>query len=311
MVGCNSKESINSEETLGSIKELTEFLPDEKASWTYKGTGTYYHQMTLEDIIASDQSFNYKIKAEILSDEKNSKYSDYLTEIRYILSKRGWRQELKASKLLDSKYKDMFLIKFPIEANNVWYEKVLDFENQQHVIKAEIQAIDFENNQKTITVKYAEENSDYYEVRKFNQGKGVIEFKQNIKINQENTLLGYSLESFNSNDDSLKTEIKRYLVNYNTAWQNYYNKEDLDILEFIKEGSILKSSILTFDKAEESRITFIGLSVEFVQLEDGQYKVSVEESFSVEKNNEDSIQRSTRIYTLTREDKGFKILKIE
>jgi len=311
MIGCNNEKQISSEETFGSIKELTEFLPDERAIWTYKGTGNYYHQMVLEDIISSNQSINYKIKAEILSDQNNSDYDDYLTEIRYILSKRGWQQELKKSKLLDSKYKDMYLIKFPIEENNTWREKVLDFENKQRMITAEILAIDYEEDQKMITVKYSEENSDYYEIRKIKEKKGIVEFKQNVMINQERILLEYSLESFNNNEDSLKSEIKGFLVGYNNAWEDYYNNKELEILDYIQKDSVFESSILRFEKNDETEISFIDLSVESIQLDKSQYKVEVDESFNVKKNSRDSIQRNSRIYILISTDNGFRIIKIE
>lgn len=311
IIGCNNENDIKTKERLGNIKELTALLPDEKATWTYKGTGNYYHEMILEDIITSDQSIYYKLKGEILSDKTNSYYDDYLTEVRYVISRKGWQQELKQSKLLDSKYKGMYLVKFPIEENNAWEEKVLDFDNRQRVITGKIEAIDYTEDHKVITVKYSEKNSDYYEIRKIMTKKGIVEFKKYTKVNEAYHTLGYSLESFFYNDNSIESEIKAFLVDYNKAWANYYNNEDTKILDFIEEGSFLRSSILTFDKNEKTEITFLDLSVETIETNERQYKIKVEETFIIKNNGEESIQKNTQKYTLTKENNDFVILKIQ
>jgi hypothetical protein len=311
ITGCNKENDIKRKETLGNIKALTAFLPDEKATWTFKGTGNYYHEMTLEDIITSDQSVYYKIKAEILSDNSNSNYEDYLTEVRYIISRKGWQQEIKQSKLLDSKYKGMYLLKFPIEENSTWEEKVLDFNNRQRTIIGKIESIDYIEDKKIITVKYSEKNSDYYEIRKIMAKKGIVEFKKNTKMNEAYHLLSYSLEEFNSNDDSIKSQLKVFLDNYNKAWAKYYNNGDLKILDFIERDSVLESNILSFNKNQDAEITFIDLSVQSIDSHERQYKITVEETFIIKKNGEESIQKNIQKYTLIEAGNDFVILKIE
>gem|GEM_PF-6018954 len=311
MVGCNVQNQSQSKETLGVITDLIFFLPDEEATWVYKGTGVYHHEMTIEDIIFSDQSIDYKIKGEILSDNKNSNYDDYLTEIRYIISRKGWRQEIKQSKLLDSKYKGIYILKFPIEVNNTWQETVLDFDGKQQSIIGQIEAIDFINNAKVITVKYNEKNSDYYEIRKITEGKGIIEFEQNIKMNAYDHTLGYSLENFYNSEESIKSKVKTFLISYNNAWEKYYNNNDLEILDYVDKSSEIFSSVTSFIKKDDTKIVFLDLSVASIKVEENLFEIVVDESFSIRKNGGEFIQSNKRKYTLMKRDESFKILKIE
>lgn len=311
IVSCNTQDQVKPQETLGNINEITALLPTINTTWIYKGTGVYYHEMILEDIISSDQSVYYKIKGEILSDEKNSNYNDYLTEIRYIVSQKGWQQELQQSKLLDSKYKGMYLLKFPIEEDNIWEEKVLDFDDNRKTITGKIESIDIIEGEKIITVSHSEKNSDYYELRKIKEGIGVVEFEKNIKINEEDHILGYSLDDFYSNDGSIKFQIKTFLTDYNKAWENYYNNQEPDIFDFIDKNSALASNISEFKKTDNTKIVFLGLVVKSVLKERNQYHVEVDESFRVIRGEEEYIQRNERKYILIEEDENYKILKVE
>lgn len=311
VISCNTQKPIMAKETLGNINEISDFLPNENTTWVYDGTGVYYHEMTLEDIISSDQSVYYKIKGEILSDEKNSNHSDYLTDIRYIISRKGWRQELQESKLLDSKYKSMYLLKFPIKENNKWQEKVLDFDNNKKTIIGAIESIEFIEGEKMITVRYTEKNSDYYEVRKIKEGKGVIEFEKKLKINNEDHILGYSLKDFYNNDESIEYEIKTFLMSYNKAWQNYYNNQESKIFDFIDNQSTLVSEIKAFKKTDNTEIVFVELVLKSVSKDQNQYQVEVNESFSITKDEEHYIQSSVRNYTLVKENKDYKIIKVD
>lgn len=310
-VGCNNIDQFKTRNNHGSIKDITAFLPDESGTWTYKGTGSYYHEMVLEDIVTSNQSIYYKFKVEILSDKKNSNFDDYLTEIRYIASRKGLQQELQKSKFLDSKYKGMYLLKFPIEKNNEWQEKVLDFDNNEKKITGKIESIDVIDSEKIITVSYSEKNSDYYEIRKIVQGKGIVEFQKNININEEDHVLGYSLEDIYYDDGSMKSDIKKFLESYNKAWENYYNYKIKEIFNFIDKNSPLTSNISSFRKTDNTKITFLELIVKSVLVDGNQYQIEVNESFSVKKNGKQYIQSEKRIYTLIRKEENFKIIKIE
>lgn len=310
-VGCTTQEQTKTKDTFGKISELTIFLPSENATWIYTGTGVYYHEMTLNDIIYSDQFIYYKINGEILSDEKSSNYNDYISEIRYVVSRKGWQQELQQSKLIDSKYKGMFLLKFPIEENNVWQEKVLDFDNNKKTVTGKIQSIDLIDGKKVITVKYSEKNSDYYEIRKMMQGKGVVEFEKKIVMNDEEHILRYSLNDFYTNEESLDYEIKTFLKAYNNAWQNYYNNHDSEIFDFIDNESTLVSEIKAFEKNDNLEIDFIELELKSVLVNDNRYQVEVNESFNIIKDEEEYIQSSIKKYTLVKENMSYKIIKVE
>ena len=311
LVGCNNIELFKTRNELGSIKDITAFLSDERGTRTYKGTGNYYHEMVLEDIVTSNQSIYYKFKVEVLSDKNNSNFGDYSTEIRYIASRKGLQQELRESKFLDSKYKGMYLLKFPIEKNNEWQEKVLDFDNNEKTITGKIESIDVINDEKIIKVRYSEKNSDYYEIRKIIEGKGIVEFQKNMKINEEDHILKYSLEDIYYDDGPMKSEIKIFLESYNKAWENYYNDKKQGIFSFIDKNSALSSNISSFRKIDNTRITFLELIVKSVLVDGNQYEIEVNESFSVKKNREQYIQSEKRSYTLIRKDENFKIIKIE
>lgn len=205
----------------------------------------------------------------------------------------------------------MYLIKFPIEVGNTWRETVLDFDGNKKIITAEIQAIDFVDSDKVITVKYNETNSDYYEKRKIMQGKGIIAFEQSVKMNQESHILEYSLEDFHYRDRLLKSSIKSFLESYNNAWEDYYNNDISDILVYIDENSDLISSISSFEKTDNAEIIFLDLSLKSIVVDDNKYEIIVDESFRIKRNGEQYIQNNEIKYTLIKRGENFKIVEIE
>jgi len=310
-VGCHQVLEFESEVSNGDVKELIFYLPEKEGTWIYEGTGVYYHQMILEDIVKLSDTIFYKIKGEILSDQQDSTYDEYLTEIRYSLSPKGWQQEISKSKLLDSRYKGMYLLKFPLEVNNTWHENVLDFQGKQVDITSKIKSIETVAGKKVITVKYEEDKSDYYEVREIKEGIGVVDFKQNLLVNGNYQELEYSLSRFYPEIMTKDQVLENLLVRYNKAWANYYNNDTLEIFEYILENSILESNILAFGKMESVEISFEKLTIESIEVDEDVYTVLLEEVFNVVNEKETYEEKSTKTYTIIKKGNAFKIKSIE
>jgi len=187
----------------------------------------------------------------------------------------------------------------------------LDFDDRKKTITGEIVSIDGVKGEKIITVKYSEKNSDYYEIRKIMQGKGIVEFEKKMKINGEDHILGYSLDELYYDDGPIESEIKLFLKSYNKAWENYYNNKESKIFDFVDQDSALASSILSFEKSDNTKITFLDLIVESVLVDENQYQIKVNESFIIAEDEEQYIQKNERKYTLIIEKNNFKILRIE
>lgn len=311
VIGCSQKPNMKSKESFGNVKDLSIYLPNRKVTWIYEGTGVYYHEMRLSEIIHLNNSIYYKINGEVLSDHNDNNYGEYLTEIKYKLSPQGWKQEINQSKLLDSRYKGMYLLKFPLEVNNTWHENVIDFNDRKKNITATIESIEFIDSKKVITVIYKEDESEYYEVRKIMEGKGIIDFKQNSLINNNYQELKYSLTKLYNEEISINDLIEIFLRNYNEAWADYYNDDNLDIFDYIQNNSTLELNILAFAKNDQVSIRFKNLSIESIKILENEYIVNINEVFYVINEDQEYSQSYEKEYVIIKEEGQFKIKSIE
>jgi hypothetical protein len=304
LVGCGEV-NVNSVDNIGDIDELMEFLPDYPYIWEYEGTGSYYHIMSIDKIDVFKDEVNYKITGEVISEKNASSFDDYLFSIRYIVNNKGIRQEKNEKKMIDSKYDSLYLLKFPIEKDNIWTEKVVDNEGNKGVIEATITNVDFENGKKIITVKYNEKNSDYYEIRRIMEKKGIISFEKEINYEKNSYNFGYVLKDRNNDlnqvQDDFKLHIEMFLNKFNIAWQNYFNTNNDEIFKMILKDSDLNE---IFNKMELSKIKieFKELTIIEISKKNDKYYVNVNEKYLKKLGDEEQIDEAITEYIIVQEN---------
>lgn len=310
--GCSVKQIDNNKIKLYDYNDLKEYLPNNQSSWQYEGTGNYYHVMSIEDIITLEKGIVYKITGEVHSLSSDDKFNDYEFSLRYILDNEGLRQEKNENNMLDSKFDSLYLIKFPIKQGNTWSEIVFDKEGKKRKINATIVSINNIENNKKINVLYEERGSNYYEKRTIESGKGITDFIKNIEYDNTQYQVGYKLYDFekgNKNkEDYLKENIKEFLIDYNLAWEEYYNSKDEVIFEYILSKSQLEKNIKSFSNKSDIKIDFMSLEIDSIDKINDNYHVKVKENY-LKKLNDDFVRESNFIEYLLVEVDGKYFIK--
>lgn len=192
LVACSEKNIENNANNIGDIDEIIKLLPDYPYVWQYEGSGDYSHIMKIDEIVVLNDSIDYKISGEVISEKNATNFSDYLFDIRYIVNKYGLIQEKNEKKMIDSKFNSIYLLKFPITIGNSWKEKVLDKNGNICYIESTITNIEEINGKKKIYISYDELNSDYIEKRVILEDCGVISFFKELEYKGE--IYNYSYE---------------------------------------------------------------------------------------------------------------------
>jgi hypothetical protein len=174
---------------------LSALLPFEIGyTWIYNGFAEYGHTMTLDAIIESEDSSVYEISGEVADmSGGEGNFSVDLT-LKYILSGNSIVQEKAEEMMLDSKFDRLTLIKLPLEVGNTWTETVIDPETQNEVtLNSEIVIVEMVDSAMQYTVRYDDVDSDYYELRIFREGVGVISVEKLLELTDDNFPASYTL----------------------------------------------------------------------------------------------------------------------
>jgi len=285
MTGCSEK----SVENIGEIEDVIKYLPDFPFEWEYDGFGNYYHSMKIEKIIVLQDSLNYKISGEVVSEKNATNFEDYIFGIRYIVNKYGLRQEKNEKKMMDSKFDSLYLLKFPIIKGNSWREVVVDKDGNVSNIEATITNIDRVDGLKKISITYDEKNSKYFEKREILENYGIVSFFKELEY--DGSIYNYSYQMINQTDLVTKKnnalEIEIFLNRYNFLWQDFFNDGDTRIFDVIDEDSMLRNVL------EEHSKTNININISFKKLvinemieTEGGTIVNVTETYNKILNNE-------------------------
>jgi len=193
LIGCSEKNIESSINNKGDINEIVKLLPDYPFSWQYEGSSDYSHIMQIDEIVVLNDSIDYKISGEVISEKNATNFSDYLFNIRYIVNEYGLIQEKNEKKMIDSKFNSMYLLKFPISIGNSWKEKALDKNGNICYIESTITNIEEVDKKKKIYISYNEINSNYIEKRVILEDYGVISFSKELKYNGDIYNYSYKL----------------------------------------------------------------------------------------------------------------------
>jgi len=183
------------EEVVFEEVALSALLPSEIGyTWIYNGFAEYGHTMTLDAILATEDSNVYEISGEVADmSGGEGNFSVDLT-LKYILSGNSIVQEKTEEMMLDSKFDRLTLIKLPFEVGNSWTETVIDPETQNEVtLNSQIESVEMVDGAMQYTVRYDDADSDYYELRVIREGVGVISVEKLLELTGGDFPVSYSL----------------------------------------------------------------------------------------------------------------------
>lgn len=297
-----SHDQVSQSSNTGDISQLSIFFPSEPSLWYYSGTGNYKHYLKTDQMIYSDRRIDYKLQGEVKTDEKGISYNDLIIKIRYVITPKGLRQEITGDYLLDSTFRSLYLIQFPIKPGHFWYENVIDHHGNKYKVKTEIIDESFIDHHRIITLRTDDLRSDYFEIRKIQEDTGIIAFEKNESINGTFFKVGYTLDYIETEVESIQDISKGYAISflnqYNKAWQKFYNKEDGSIFNYYLDSETVKETYRDFERAENTTISFKSLSVNSMTLNEDDIVVEVEESFDIYHEGIKSSQKLNRQYHL-------------
>lgn len=176
---------------------LTRLLPEKSGyKWIYHGIVGYGHQMKLENIIKGDKQIKYFISGKVddMSGGESGKGEDYFNiEVQYIIKNASIIQEKRENMMMDSEFDSLEIIRAPLIKGNKWMQIAIDKSGNDVYLNSEITDINEIDGAKIYTVRYEEQDSDYYEVRMIQEGVGVVSFTKLVNLSDESFEVGYGL----------------------------------------------------------------------------------------------------------------------
>ncbi len=194
--GCKAKEEEASDKPLN--QELVSIMPTEGFIWAYQGPEEYYHEMKLDTITTDANKATYNVAGEVKDVSTGELNTDYSIKITYIINHDSIVQIKEEDAMLDSTYDRLTILKTPLVVGNKWEEDVIDENGVKGLIKAEITEVTETDRGTKYKVIYRNEKENYSEIRKFNEGYGLISFTQIVSIDNDDYHSGYVLYGKNS-----------------------------------------------------------------------------------------------------------------
>lgn len=177
--------------------KLIALLPAEEGySWIYNGFAEYGHQMTLDTIKPDDiaGSLVYEISGKVDDASGGESNKDYWMSITYIITDDTIVQECSGEMLMDRKFEQIEIIKLPLTEDSIWEQIVIDKDGSSIILECKIEDVTEQDSVKSYSVSYKDKNSDYFEERKIEEGRGVV-FYEKLYIPDEGEAfeMGYYL----------------------------------------------------------------------------------------------------------------------
>ncbi|MFP4456907.1 MAG: hypothetical protein ACLFPS_04540 [Clostridia bacterium] len=198
---------VPSEDFSEENQQLAEMLPNEEGfEWIYNGFAEYGHTMTLDSISGDDEYKEYIIGGTVYDASGGEAEGDYSLEVKYEIEKGELRQYTDAERMMDPSYQGLILLKSPLTIENSW-EQTVELDGEEITLDCHI-AEERETDQGIeYIVMYEDIESDYYEIRKFREGYGLVSFEKLYQDGEEDFEISYHL--YESSQDSQQTIINQ------------------------------------------------------------------------------------------------------
>ncbi|MGM0378288.1 MAG: hypothetical protein ACQEQE_00965 [Bacillota bacterium] len=307
LTGCQDKY----EGMTGNKDELLKLFPNKKTLLSYSGSGDYYQEVFINDIIRKENKIILDVNGEVKAKNFDELYDDHFFNYKYILDKHGILQQSYNNNLvLDSKYTNLYILKFPLVEGNFWKETTLDSNGNKYKVKSSIESIKTEDGKTIITVYHNEQGSDYYEKRVIKEGLGIVKYSKNTKLDIS---VGYNFSRILDIDQNwvkLSTKIKTFLTNYNKDWQDFFNLKDKYVFNYYFENSSILEKIKNFERPDYN-IEFDKVNIIKILEDNDNIEVYVNEYY-IQKKNDEKVKVNTKVkYELLKKDDSFKIINYQ
>ena len=266
---------------------LVSYLP--KAPEMYEGDGGYYHVVQKIENDKSENVYITSLSGEVKDLTPTNRFSDHRFEIELTVDSEKMTQKINGTELNDSVFSEIVLLKTPVEIGNNWTFTARDIDNKSVKVRGEI--IDINNETQTLVVKHTTK-SGYYEERTITKSEGVTGFIRLVVFKNESSVTGYhKIETSESSSGQASSTEERIVIpsklfalilGFNSAWQNYINQEDSEVLNFVKADSEAHKKITAVDHSQTTAVEFISFYPYDLVVESRSVLVYVVETYKTE-----------------------------
>lgn len=306
-VGCEKTEEIPTKVVAGGFdQDLANLFPKlEGTTWSYYGTADYAQHMSIEKIYEANSQKVIKVKGEVDDLSGMSNNLDYRLEVTYAIESDRVTQTKMSDAMMDSEYDKLTLIMAPLEKGNKWREEVIDSQGKKVTLNGEIIEITEQPEGKIYKVLYKESDSDYSEVRKIQEGKGVVDFVKTLKYQNESMEMAYHLYEMNQGKDSYNLgtdnseidKIKGTIFKYDELWVDFVNRGDVGIMEYVIAGSPVANMISSFVR-DGTKQKYLGIEIKSVNINGAEATADVYEKLEQTKDGESEVKEYEWVYKL-------------
>lgn len=266
--------------------EIEDLLPQyNNYHWTYTGLAGYGHDMAIDSIVIDQMTKRYIISGSVHDLSGGASDTDYSIELEYRVGSDAIVQTKNEEAMMDSKYDEIELIITPLEEGTSWSQEVEDAEGNTTTLDSEITSVEETDMGMIFTVRYDDPNSDYYEERKIQEGKGIVSFEKIMFNEGDSYTAGYShLESstgLNLNNDFQDVSDSAWYRDYVAKLitmnlidgypdQTFKPDEDISVAEFIKV-TVESLSYYPENDSEQWSAPYIEKALELELIEENEF----------------------------------------
>ncbi len=252
LVGCSN-------ETVPPDSELIEFLPT--INERYVGDSGYFHVVETIERESTSEAEIAILSGEVKDNETSITKANFDFIITLSVVEDKIEQTYTGSRLNESNFDKLVLLKKPIEVGNTWTFNAKDISGNKWKVTGVITSVD--ETGEIIGVKHSIKDG-YYEERVIQKGRGVTDFVRLIVFKSESTVTGYHTESASvitteKAEDTLKIPVAYYnlILGFEQAWSGYVKQDNDDLLKFIALESPALEKIKAVPRDANTAIEFV------------------------------------------------------
>lgn len=174
---------------------LARLLPErENYTWIYSGFVEYGHRMNLDSISEADSNIVYNITGQVDDpSDGEAQHRNFNLQVTYLIENGVLTQIKRESAMLDSKFDNLELVRYPLEVGTTWEQQVVSPEGNAATLECTIESIRVDNGKNVYTIMYKEQGTDYFEKREIKEGTGILLFEKLLELDDLSFPAGYYL----------------------------------------------------------------------------------------------------------------------
>lgn len=160
--------------------------------WIYWGFAEYGHELTLDEILREEGQIRYRLSGVVYDMSGGEAGGDYGISLEYVVSDGELSVSMTSERAMDNDFADMILLKLPLEIGTRWVQDVRD--RNGNIVRLSSEIIQVEDGPpRTVTVRYQDENSAFFQQRTFEEGRGLIRFGKLFITEESEFDIGFDL----------------------------------------------------------------------------------------------------------------------